>query len=65
MPDLQNLLSPKLRQNATVLQGKICKLKRVILYANNARETAESHWTDTVHPVLGITAIIYLDTLSR
>ena len=30
MPDLQNLLSPNLCQNATVLHGKIRKLKSVI-----------------------------------
>ena len=30
MPDLQNLLSPNLCRNATVLQGKIRKLKRAI-----------------------------------
>ena len=30
MPDLQNLLSPNLCQNATILHGKIRRLKRVI-----------------------------------
>ena len=49
MPDLQNLLSPNLCRNATLLHGKIRKLKRVICMQTLHGKSAESHWTQTVH----------------
>ena len=49
MPDLQNLLSPNLCQNTTVLHGKILKLKHVFVCKLCTEKSAESHWTETVH----------------
>ena len=47
MPDLQYLISPSLCQNASVLHGKICKLKHVICM-QTMEKLAKSYWTERV-----------------